>query len=44
MGAIGATIINAGIIISSFGCLVVIINYMAKALYTEHGTASGREK
>lgn len=34
MGAIGATIINAGIIISSFGCLVVIINYMARVLYT----------
>ncbi|MCQ4636301.1 APC family permease [Anaerovorax odorimutans] len=34
MGSIGATIINAGIIISSFGCLVVIINYMARVLYT----------
>lgn len=34
MGALGATIINVGIIISSFGCLVVIINYMARVLYT----------
>lgn len=34
MGAAGATIINVGIIISSFGCLVVIINYMARVLYT----------
>ena len=34
MGTAGATIINVGIIISSFGCLVVIINYMARVLYT----------
>lgn len=34
MGSAGATIINIGIIISSFGCLVVIINYMARVLYT----------
>ena len=34
MGSVGATIINVGIIISSFGCLVVIINYMARVLYT----------
>lgn len=34
MGATGAMIINVGIIISSFGCLVVIMNYMARVLYT----------
>lgn len=34
MGATGAMVINVGIIISSFGCLVVIINYMARVLYT----------
>ena len=34
MGTTGASIINIGIIISSFGCLVVIINYMARVLYT----------
>ena len=34
MGTAGATIINVGIIISSFGYLVVIINYMARVLYT----------
>jgi|GEM_PF-1169877 len=33
-GAAGATVINLGIIISSFGCLVVIVNYMARVLYT----------
>lgn len=34
IGTIGATIINLGIIISSFSCLVVIINYMARVIYT----------
>ena len=34
MGSVGATIINVGIIIASFSCLVVIINYMARVIYT----------
>lgn len=34
LGTKGAAIINIGIIISSFSCLVVIINYMARVLYT----------
>ncbi len=34
LGSIGSTIINGGIIIASFSCLVVIINYMARVIYT----------
>ena len=34
MGPTGAMLVNVGIIIASFGCLVVIINYMARVLYT----------
>ena len=34
LGPIGATIVNIGIIIASFGCNVVLINYMARVLWT----------
>lgn len=34
LGPIGADIINIGIIIASFGCNVVLINYMARVLWT----------
>lgn len=34
LGSIGATFVNVGIIIASFSCLVVIINYMARVIYT----------
>lgn len=34
LGSIGADIINIGIIIASFGCNVVLINYMARVLWT----------
>lgn len=34
LGPIGATIVNVGIIIASFGCNVVLINYMARVLWT----------
>lgn len=34
LGSIGTTLINVGIIIASFSCLVVIINYMARVIYT----------
>lgn len=34
LGGIGAMLINIGIIIASFSCLVVIINYMARVIYT----------
>lgn len=34
IGTAGTTIINIGIIIASFGCNVVLINYMARVLWT----------
>lgn len=34
LGSIGTTLVNIGIIIASFSCLVVIINYMARVIYT----------
>lgn len=34
LGPIGADIINIGIIIASFGCNVVLINYMSRVLWT----------
>lgn len=34
IGPIGATTVNVGIIIASFGCNVVLINYMARVLWT----------
>lgn len=34
LGAIGTNLVNVGIIIASFSCLVVIINYMARVIYT----------
>ena len=34
LGSIGSILINVGIIIASFSCLVVIINYMARVIYT----------
>ncbi|MBR0599557.1 APC family permease [Sinanaerobacter chloroacetimidivorans] len=34
LGALGSTLVNVGIIIASFSCLVVIINYMARVIYT----------
>ena len=34
LGSIGTTLVNVGIIIASFSCLVVIINYMARVIYT----------
>lgn len=34
MGPIWTTILNVGIIIASFGCNVVLINYMARVLWT----------
>ena len=34
LGSIGADIINIGIIIASFGCNVVLINYMSRVLWT----------
>lgn len=34
LGSIGAAIVNIGIIIASFGCMVVLINYMARVLWT----------
>lgn len=34
LGPIGADIVNIGIIIASFGCMVVLINYMARVLWT----------
>lgn len=34
LGALGTNLVNVGIIIASFSCLVVIINYMARVIYT----------
>lgn len=34
LGPIGTTVVNVGIIIASFGCNVVLINYMARVLWT----------
>lgn len=34
LGSTGAAIVNIGIIIASFGCMVVLINYMARVLWT----------
>ncbi len=34
MGTMGSTLVNIGIIVASFGGLVVIINYMARVLFT----------
>lgn len=34
LGALGTNLVNIGIIIASFSCLVVIINYMARVIYT----------
>ena len=34
LGSIGTILVNVGIIIASFSCLVVIINYMARVIYT----------
>ena len=34
LGTAGAAVINIGIIIASFGCNVVLINYMARVLWT----------
>jgi amino acid transporter len=34
MGNMGGTLVNIGIIVASFGGLVVIINYMARVLFT----------
>ena len=34
LGSLGSTLVNVGIIIASFSCLVVIINYMARVIYT----------
>ncbi|MBK5246945.1 MAG: APC family permease, partial [Peptostreptococcaceae bacterium] len=34
LGPIGSILVNVGIIIASFSCLVVIINYMARVIYT----------
>lgn len=34
LGSIGTMLVNVGIIIASFSCLVVIINYMARVIYT----------
>ncbi len=34
LGAFGASIVNIGIIIASFGCMVVLISYMARVLWT----------
>ncbi len=34
LGTVGTILVNVGIIIASFSCLVVIINYMARVIYT----------
>lgn len=34
IGGIGAMVMNVGIIIASFGCNIVLINYMARVLWT----------
>lgn len=34
LGTLGATLINIGVLVATFSCLVVIIMYMARVLYT----------